>query len=169
MITIFYERLKRYSLWSSQEIKWFHWVYRSWKVNEEEDEIWRNGEWAVSPKLWTFGWLGSWAQFTNRLVIHQAFLFLQWYSLCQFTLYIYFYCDPIENEITIYYENEVVAERWSYKRELSFSRLIVVPLFFKYFVGVRKENERLTAIPSNSIYNSKSLKEDDKEETRDES
>ena len=23
MITIFYERLKRYSLWSSQEIKWF--------------------------------------------------------------------------------------------------------------------------------------------------
>ena len=115
----------------------------------------------MSPKLWTFGWLGSWAQFTNRLVIHQAFLFLQWYSLCQFTLYIYFYCDPIENEITIYYENEVVAERWSYKRELSFSRLIVVPLFFKYFVGVRKENERLTAIPSNSIYNSKSLKEDD--------
>ena len=34
--------------------------------------------------------------------------------------------------------------------ELSFSRLIVVPLFFIDFVGVRKENERLTAIPSNS-------------------
>ena len=32
--------------------------------------------------------------------------------------------------------------------ELSFSRLIVVPLFFIDFVGVRKENERLTAIPS---------------------
>ena len=64
--------------------------------------------------------------------------FLQWYSLCQFTLYIYFYCDPIENEITIYYENEVVAERWSYKRELSFSRLIVVPLFFKYLESNRR-------------------------------
>ena len=31
--------------------------------------------------------------------------------------------------------------------ELSFSRLIVVPLFFIDFVGVRKENERLTAEP----------------------
>ena len=29
-------------------------------------------------------------------------------------------------------------ERWSYKRELSFSRLIVVPLFFKYFIWCTK-------------------------------
>ena len=32
----------------------------------------------------------------------------------------------------------LVAERWSYKRELSFSRLIVVPLFFKYFIWCTK-------------------------------
>ena len=37
---------------------------------------------------------------------------------------------------------------WRVFEELSFSRLIVVPLFFIDFVGVRKENERLTAIPS---------------------
>ena len=44
--------------------------------------------------------------------------------------------------------NKIYDEKLLNKRELSFSRLIVVPLFFIDFVGVRKENERLTAIPS---------------------
>ena len=48
-----------------------------------------------------------------------------------------------------WYNNLVDAQGMNRSfEELSFSRLIVVPLFFIDFVGVRKENERLTAILS---------------------